>query len=174
MNVNVECNADQFRIFVPEKEVVNGDVVISENRDGKRWKLSRLPEIGDLYYLPGSDNEKIKVRIGEDKISQIDPDKILELARSIQHHRLVKTEDVEEVDHARILEEIRTHQESPPDSVQVFEGDANKVTLEQFSGATSENILNLVHFIEANNLQEQRPWCLVWNLWRCLQVSLDR
>ena len=123
------------------------------------------PKLGDIEYFPANNPaaDEVKIILEErgrypTKVAHIKAEKILTLARAIQHQSITKDEDVEEVDHKQMVEDIEDHLKRPSDTaIQVFEGDASKVMLDQFSGATAQNVLDLIHFIEANNLQDKNP-----------------
>lgn len=136
---------------------------------------------GDLVYQQGSDHVVV---IDESK--DLGPltvksqsiglpiAEILKLAQNIQQQKIKEAEAVEDVDHEKLLDDVLAHFDDHEDGVQVLDGDANKVVLDDFSGATPENLIQLIKFIKANDLQAQRPWCVVWNLFCCMQIAAAR
>lgn len=134
--------------------IVVGDVAIDEDtgkaavygQDGK-WQRLKDAQLHAIY------NAQHKVRV----------------------KRLVDDSDTEEVDPKAIAEAcFEANDQEPDGSVQVLDGmDAGKVHLEHFSGSSPENIKNLIHFIKANDLQQVRPWCVVWNLYLAVGAAAD-
>ncbi len=136
---------------------------------------------GDLLYSFGSDHVVVcdintvdTPLTVKDKRIGIPVAEILKLAQNIQQQKIKEAEDVEDVDHERLLDDVLAHFDDHEDGVQVLDGDANKVVLDDFSGATPENLIQLIKFIKANDLQAQRPWCVVWNLFCCMQIAAAR
>lgn len=99
---------------------------------------------------------------------------VIKVARDMQAKQRQQPEDMVDVDHQNLLNDILKHIDDNDGTVQVLEGDVENVKLEHFSGNTPSSLLELIHFIEVNKLQETRPWCAVWNLYRCMMVAAGR
>lgn len=108
------------------------------------------------------------------RIVKIPAVEIIKVARDMQAKQRQQPEDTIDVDHQNLLNDILKHIEDNDGTVQVLEGDVENVKLEHFSGNTPSSLLELIHFIEVNKLQETRPWCAVWNLYRCMMVAAGR
>jgi hypothetical protein len=108
------------------------------------------------------------------KMVNFPPEDVIKVARDMQAKQRQAPEDVADVDHQNLLDDLLKHSGDDDGTIQVLEGGVDDVKLEHFSGSTTTSILELIHFIQANNLQDQKPWCVVWNLYRCMMIAAGR
>jgi hypothetical protein len=108
------------------------------------------------------------------RLIKIPAAEVIKVATDMQNKLRQDHEDVEDIDHQTLLADLLKHNGDDDGMIQVLEGGVDNVKLEHFSGNTSASILEMVHFIKANNLQDQKPWCVVWNLYRCMMVAAGR
>jgi hypothetical protein len=145
--------------------------VVVFKKDSATTSISE--NIGNLLYEEGSGNtvcSLVSDSNGGFHLNRYKVDDIINLAKVLQAEKVKKSLDVDvesEVDHASLARELLLPQQ-PDGSVQVLEGN-EKVTLDIFSGNNPKSILDAIHHIEVNQLQDTAPWSIVWNLWKCLQ-----
>lgn len=128
-----------------------------------------------LVYRPSQagGGEKLELQL-EDTLIIFPPEDIIKVATDMQNKLRQASEDVADIDHQNLLDDLLKHSDDDDGTVQVLEGGVDDVKLEHFSGNTTSSILELIHFIKTNNLQDQKPWCVVWNLYRCMMVAAGR
>jgi hypothetical protein len=99
---------------------------------------------------------------------------VIKVATDMQNKLRQAPEDVEDIDHQTLLDDLLKHHNDDDGTIQVLEGSVDDVKLDHFSGNTAASILEMIHFIKVNNLQEQKPWCVVWNLYHCMIAAAGR
>jgi hypothetical protein len=82
--------------------------------------------------------------------------------------------DSEGTDHKALLNDILKHIDDQENNIQVLDGGIDTVKLEHFPCDNVASVVELVHFIEVNNLTEVRPWSAIWNLYRCMLIAAKR
>ncbi len=121
------------------------------------------------YYRP-DDGDCLNIH-ADNFLGKISADEVIKVARDMQSKQRQEPKDVDDIDHQNLLSDLLKHFGDNDGTVQVLEGDVDSVRLEHFSGDTSSSIINLIHFIKANSLQDKRPWSVVWNLYKCMMVA---
>lgn len=140
-----------------------GALVHVDMRGGKTMVIRYRPEDGDCLHIHA-----------DNFWGKIPADEVIKAARDMQSKQRQEPKDVEDVDHQNLLRDLLKHLDDDDGTVQVLEGDATSVRLEHFSGNTPGSLIELIHFIKTNSLQDTAPWCVVWNLYRCLMVVSSR
>jgi len=178
---NLSIGVEASETASPESTTIGNIIIVDP---AKKLEL-QVVDIGDIVYRKGDTHISIIKTKGvtlsgifnSSGLAKIPIKDIIDLAKTIHKDVIVSPIDQEESDisHQKLVEDIKKSLENPEDhDIQVFEGDSNNVTIDQFSCDNAESIHNLIHFIEANDLEEKRPWCVAYNLYRCLLVTMGR
>jgi hypothetical protein len=135
--------------------------------------------VGDLIYVKGDKKftyvEKIDAgsdTIHERVVSHEDLRKLLLTAQ--EENRKREFTDSEGIDHKALLNDILKHVDSQENNIQVLDGGIDTVKLEHFPCDTVGSVIELIHFIEVNELTEKRPWSAFWNLYKCMLIAAKR
>jgi len=74
------------------------------------------------------------------------------------------------LDFEQILKDLMTDPEVT--GVQVHNGDGGKQSMNDFGASTADQIREVITYIERERLQDEKPWSIIWNLWKLLNVAL--
>lgn len=132
--------------------------------------------VGDLVYVKGEKKLSYVDEINLDEASitqhEILASDLINLALAVQEEkRKTAFVDSEGISHKALLNDIIKHVESQESNVQVLDGGIDTVKLEHFPGDSVGSVMELIHFIEVNELTEKRPWSTVWNLYQCMLIA---
>ena len=104
---------------------------------------------------------------------RIPAEEVIKVATDMQRVKRQDSEDVETIDYQKLCADFLAVNDEDDGTVQVLEGSVDDVLVEHFA-PTPKSLHELVHFIKVNNLQEQKPWSVVWGLYQCLLVASGR
>lgn len=74
------------------------------------------------------------------------------------------------LDFEQILEDLM--RDPQVDGIQVHNGDGGEQLITDFGGDTANQIREVITYIEANKLYDEKPWSIIWNLWQLLNTAL--
>lgn len=104
---------------------------------------------------------------------RIPAEEIIKVATDMQRVKRQDGEDVENIDFNKLCADFLATEDEDDGTIQVLEGRVDNVIVEDFA-PTPKSLHELVHFIKVNNLQDQKPWSVIWGMYQCLLVASGR
>ncbi len=134
---------------------------------------------GDLVYVKGERKftfiRDVSIDKGTMKTAEISYDDLRSLLLVAQEEKRKKDYvDSEGINHKVLLDDILKFVESQENNVQVLDGGIDTVRMEHFPCDSVTSVMELIHFIQVNELTETRPWSTVWNLYRCMLIAAGK